>query len=70
MSRTYVIQWKSLVNGRSGRGAKLFDRQEAEDLAGELNREFPQIRHEAVKSSSEPQIPEASPDTVPELSVK
>ena len=53
MSNTYVIRWKSLVNGRSGRGAKLFSRQEAEDLVEELNREFPQIQHEAIKSSKE-----------------
>ena len=51
MSNTYVIRWKSLVNGRSGKGSKLFTRQEAEDLAVELNREFPQIQHEAVKST-------------------
>ena len=51
MSNTYFIRWKSLVNGRSGKGSKLFARQEAEDLAEELNREFPQIQHEAVKST-------------------
>ena len=42
-----------MANGRSGRGSKLFDREEAEALVEELNREFPQILHEVVKSNSE-----------------
>jgi len=57
----YVIQWKSLVNGRAGRGTKHFDREEAERLAEELNREYPQIHHEAVKDEEHPRpmrIPE------------
>ncbi len=48
MNKSYVIQWKSKVNGRMGRGTKLFDREEADRLALELNREFPQIEHEVV----------------------
>ena len=57
----YVIQWKSLVNGRAGRGTKHFDREEAERLAQELNREYPQIHHEAVADAAPPRpmrIPE------------
>ena len=50
MSVAYVIQWKSKVNGRAGRGTKQFDRQEAEQLAAELNREYPDIQHEVVKA--------------------
>ena len=50
MSDNYVIQWKSTVNGRKGIGTKSFEREEAEQLAEELNREFPQIHHEAVNS--------------------
>src|ERR1051326_8070404 len=49
MSSTYVIRWKSKVNGRAGRGTKQFDRVEAERLAQELNREYPQIEHEVIK---------------------
>jgi hypothetical protein len=49
----YVIRWKSKVNGRAGRGSKCFDRIEAERLAQELNREYPQIEHEAVKLTAE-----------------
>jgi hypothetical protein len=43
-----VIQWKSKVNGRAGRGTREFDREEAERLAQELNHEYPQIHHEPV----------------------
>jgi hypothetical protein len=49
MSSTYVIRWKSKVNGRAGKGTKQFERTEAERLAQELNREYPQIEHEPVK---------------------
>lgn len=50
MKSAYVIQWKSKVNGRAGRGTKQFDRPEAEQLAAELNREYPDIQHEVVKA--------------------
>ena len=60
MSKTYVIQWKSMANGRTGKGTKLFDRAEAEELAEELNLEYPQIQHQAVKTGEEPE-PEESP---------
>jgi len=49
----YVIQWKSKVNGRAGRGTKLFDREEAERLVAELNREYPQIEHEVSPAQTE-----------------
>jgi hypothetical protein len=48
MRNSYVIQWKSTVNGRAGRGTKVFDRVEAERLADELNGEYPEILHQAV----------------------
>lgn len=48
MNKNYVIQWRSTVNGRAGRGTKVFDQSEAERLVEELNREYPQIIHEAV----------------------
>ena len=53
MKKTYVIQWKSKVNGRAGKGTKLFDRQEAEQLVAELNQEYPQIVHEIMNTRSE-----------------
>lgn len=58
MSSTYVILWKSKVNGRAGRGTKCFERAEAERLAEELNREYPQIEHEAIKMT--PQMAQQS----------
>lgn len=48
---TYIIQWKSKVNGRAGRGTKQFEKEEAERLVEELNREYPQIIHQAVSAS-------------------
>ncbi len=62
MRKTYVIQWKSKVNGRAGRGTKLFDRSEAERLVGELNREYPQIEHEAIEA------PQSHPEEQPATS--
>jgi hypothetical protein len=50
MNISYVIQWKSKSNGRAGRGTKRFDREEAERLVQELNREYPQIEHQAVEA--------------------
>jgi hypothetical protein len=49
MSKSYTIQWKSMENGRTGTGTKLFDLSEAEDLAEELNTEYPDIHHEVVE---------------------
>ena len=67
MNKSYVIQWASKVNGRAGRGTKQFDKHEVEQLIEELNREYPQIKHEAVavsaaesESSAEPAIPDVS----------
>ena len=67
---SYIIQWKSLVNGRAGKGSKHFERQDAERLAQELNREFPQIHHEAVKDegpSRPTYIPEPESDEPEEI---
>jgi len=53
MNNSYVIQWKSKSNGRAGRGTKRFDKEEAERLVGELNREYPQIEHQAVEAPAD-----------------
>ena len=53
MNNSYVIQWKSKSNGRAGRGTKRFDKEEVDRLVEELNREYPQIEHEAVAVSDE-----------------
>ncbi len=44
----YVIRWKSKVNGRAGRGTKEFSHTEAQQLADELNHEYPDIEHEPI----------------------
>ncbi len=67
MSNRYVIQWKSKVNGRAGRGSKLFERSEAERLVEELNREYPDIVHEVVESRMDtPSAESAERQTGPE----
>jgi hypothetical protein len=60
MNMSYVIQWKSKVNGRAGKGTKLFDRAEAERLVAELNHEYPQIHHEIANAKAEPGTEEPS----------
>lgn len=65
MNNSYVIQWKSKVNGRAGRGTKQFERDEAERLVEELNREYPQIEHQAV-GVSESQLESAEEAAAPE----
>jgi hypothetical protein len=49
MSKSYGIEWKSHLNGRSGRGTKVFELEDAQRLADELNREFPGIHHQPVE---------------------
>jgi DNA-directed RNA polymerase subunit F len=51
MNNSYVIQWKSKVNGRAGRGTKQFEKEEVDRLVEELNREYPQIEHLAVPAA-------------------
>ena len=54
MKKSYVIQWKSRINGRAGRGTNRFSLNDAENLAAELNREYPGIHHEIVDLGSSP----------------
>ena len=51
MNKKYIIQWKSKVNGRVGKGTKHFDREEAVQLANELNQQYPDIEHEIMVAS-------------------
>lgn len=62
MSVTYVIRWKSMVNGRAGRGTKQFTLNEARRLAEELNREYPDIQHEPIPAP--PPLAENEPELV------
>jgi hypothetical protein len=65
MNNSYIIQWKSKSNGRAGRGTKRFDREEAERLVEELNREYPQIEHEAVAAPAAGSEHAESPQEIP-----
>ena len=61
--KTHVIRWKSTMTGGSGIGTKLFEKEEAERVAEELNEDYPDIAHEAIISPppvAEP--PDAKPD--------
>ena len=66
MNNSYVIQWKSKVNGRAGRGTKRFAKDDADQLVAELNREYPQIEHEAVSAPEMEPHPEAAPAALEE----
>jgi len=65
MNKSYVIQWKSLVNGRSGKGTKLFEWEEAQLLANELNQGYPDIEHEVVEGNGAPEPTPDAPKTEP-----
>jgi hypothetical protein len=69
MNKTYVIHWKSKVNGRTGTGTSFFNRAEAEGLAAELNRDYPDIEHEARNTAPPDEVDEpVSPLLAAELS--
>ena len=46
--KTHAIYWKSVVSGQIGTGTKRFEKEDAERLATELNKDYPDIIHEAV----------------------
>jgi len=66
MNNSYVIQWKSKVNGRAGRGTKRFEKEEADRLVEELNREYPEIEHASVPAAEEPAAAESAIPNSPE----
>jgi hypothetical protein len=49
----YVIAWSSRLRSSGGKGKKLLSRHEAEQLARELNRDYPQFTHQPVKLNSD-----------------
>ena len=60
--KTYAIRWKCSATGRLGAGTTLFEKAKAEQLATQLNEEYPDIDHEAVipvPRSAEPAVVEA-----------
>ena len=48
LMKTHAIHWKSSLTGTIGTGTKLFEKEEAEHLAAELNEDYPDIDHAAV----------------------
>ena len=61
--KTHTIHWKSTVSGKIGTGTRLFEKEEAERLATELNGDYPDIDHDAVipvLASAEPALAEAA----------
>jgi hypothetical protein len=46
--KTHAIFWKSFVSGQIGTGTKRFEKEDAERLAAELNKDYPDINHEVV----------------------
>ena len=46
--KKYAICWKSIVSGQIGTGTKRFEKEDAERLAAELNKDYPDIVHEVV----------------------
>ena len=46
--KTYAIHWTSTVSRKIGTSTLLFEKEEAERLATELNEDYPDIEHEAV----------------------
>ena len=46
--RTHAIFWKSVVSGQIKTGTKRFEKEDAERLATELNKDYPGIIHGAV----------------------
>jgi hypothetical protein len=51
MEKTYVIEWMPKLGAVKRRSPKLFTREEAEDLAEELNADHPEIVHEVLNVS-------------------
>jgi hypothetical protein len=67
MNKKYLIQWKSKVNGRAGKGTKLFDYEDGQSLVEELNLEYPQIQHELIEAPPPNAKPPEPPSTEQEL---
>jgi hypothetical protein len=65
MEKTYVIGWTCKDEPRFGQGKKLFSREEAEQLAAELNADYPAFFHEPInlQAAAEPQPAEVAAST-------
>ena len=57
MEKTYIIAWKSKSRGSVGRGKTIFTREEACQIAQELNEEYPDFFHEPLNLDTSPALP-------------
>ena len=65
MEKTYIISWKCRSHAALGRSKILFTQEEAEQLAKELNRDYPNFIHEPLNlhaTQSDPAESEKSTD--------
>ena len=65
MQPTYVIAWQSKSRGSVGRGKALFTREEAHQVAEELNRDHPTFHHEPLDLGAVPASVDTSSDATP-----
>ena len=60
MEKTYIISWKRRSHAAFGRSKAVFTREEAERLAEELNRDYPNFIHEPLNLHPTPSAPAES----------
>ena len=60
--KTHIIRWVSSVTGGIGAGKTLFEKEDAERLAEELNSNYPDIDHKAVPAVASTDSESAAPD--------
>ena len=65
MERTYIIAWKSKIRPSAGQGKKLLTREEAEQLASELNHDHPNFVHEPVNLNLDASVSQPSEANAP-----
>jgi len=53
MEKRFVIAWKARTGERAGLGKRLMTREEADDLAAELNADYPEFEHSVAESEAE-----------------
>ena len=62
MENTFVIAWRSKTEPRWGQGKKLFSREEAQELAIQLNEEYPAFIHQPLNVAEESAVRSAIED--------
>lgn len=65
MEQKYVIAWRSLITGFEGQGTGVFDRDEAQRYANDLNLEYTGIIHHWPKAVAPETVDTSDLDTQP-----